>query len=130
MTEYNFSDSFLATLPLPLLVVKEQVDDLNHPIVYINNCFKNVIGWDLNEIHDKNSWWLKAYPDPSYQNVVVRQWELAVESANQQNDSTVTMEVNIQTKFNEEQRFKVYSELKCSLIDGHYVVIFEPKRKI
>lgn len=130
MIDYDFSDTFLTMLPLPLLVVKEHSDDLNHPIVYLNNCFKNVIGWDLSEIPDKNSWWHKAYPDPSYQNVVIRQWELAVEIANQQSESTVIMEVNIQTKFNGERRFKVYTELKCSLISGHYVVIFEPKRKV
>jgi hypothetical protein len=130
MTVYDFSESFLATLPLPLLVVKAIEDDLNHPIVYVNKQFKYIIRWDLQEIPDKNAWWHKAYPDPSYQNVVIRQWELAVEVADQQNDSSIVMEVNIQTKSNSELRFKVHSERKCSLIDGHYVVIFEPQRKM
>ncbi|MFT4939315.1 MAG: hypothetical protein ACI88A_002355 [Paraglaciecola sp.] len=129
MSETSFSDSFLALLPLPLVVVKEVKDDLNHPLVYINNRFKEIIGWELNEIPDKNTWWLKAYPDPSYQKVVVRQWELAVEVANHDGVSIVMMEVNIQTKTNGEQRFKVYSERKSSFIDGHYVVIFEPQRR-
>ncbi|MBA6352590.1 MULTISPECIES: PAS domain-containing protein [unclassified Colwellia] len=112
-------------LPLPIMVVELNKEALNHTIVYLNQSFTNIIGWDLTDIPDKNHWWQKAYPDPHYQKVVESLWELSMESIDAEKDSFVTVTVNIQTKAHGVKRFKVYTELKSALMDGYYVVAFE-----
>ena len=112
-------------LPLPILVVELDEDNLNHTLIYLNNSFANIIGWSLAEIPDKDHWWQKAYPDPNYQKVVESLWELGMESIDSKNDKFVTVTVNIMTKSNGVKRFKVHTELKSALVDGYYVVTFE-----
>jgi len=118
--------TFFDMLPLPIAIVEHAEDTLNHAIVYLNNSFKNIIGWSLEEVPDKEQWWQKAYPDPHYQKVVENLWELSMESIEENNDSFVLVTVNIVTKHNGTKRFKVYTELKTVLMDGYYVVAFEP----
>ena len=116
---------FFDMLPLPIIVVKHSEETLNHPLVYLNNSFNNLIGWSLKEIPDKEQWWQKAYPDPHYQKVVESLWEMSMESLDSDNNSFVIITVNIMTKHNGVKRFKVYTELKSALMDGYYVVAFE-----
>ncbi|MFT6249840.1 MAG: hypothetical protein ACJAWQ_002764 [Paraglaciecola sp.] len=116
---------FLDMLPLPILVVEKTEQTLNHPVVYLNLNFSKIIGWNLDEIPDKEHWWRTAYPDPQYQKVVERLWEISIESKNLDNDNLVLMTVNIMTKNNGIKRFKVYTEMESALLDGYYVVAFE-----
>jgi len=120
---------FLDMLPLPIIVVEIVEDTLNHPLVYLNASFSKVIGWDLKEIPDKEHWWQTAYPDPQYQKVVQRLWDLSVESKGTNNDNFVIMTVNVMTKHNGNKRFKVYTELESALLEGYYVVAFEETSK-
>jgi len=117
--------SFLNMLPLPLVIVKHCDDTLNFPIVFANDRFKEVIGWELSEIPDKDAWWQKAYPSSSYQKVVQNQWELIMESVDPHSESSVVMTVNIRTKHKGTKRFNVYSEISFGLLPGHYAVAFE-----
>lgn len=116
---------FFDMLPLPIVVVKNVAETLNHPLVYVNSSFRKIIGWSLEEIPDKEHWWKTAYPDPQYQKVVERLWEVGVESSGDDNDNFVLVTVNIMTKHQGTKRFKVYTELESALLDGHYVVAFE-----
>lgn len=112
-------------LPLPILVVEHSEKTLNHSLVYLNPSFDKIIGWSLDEVPDKEHWWQTAYPDPQYQKVVERLWEISMESKGANNDNFVIMTVNIMTKHNGIKRFKVYTELESALLDGYYVVAFE-----
>ena len=112
-------------LPVPTLVIELKKECLNHNIIYSNNAFNNIIGWSLEEIPDKDHWWQKAYPDPTYQKIIENQWELIMETIDPNNDSFVTMTINIMTKYNGVKRFKVNTELKSALVDGYYAVTFE-----
>lgn len=116
---------FFDILPLPIVVVKFVEGTLNHPFVYLNASFRQIIGWNLTEIPDKAHWWQRAYPDPQYQNVVERLWEISMESKDSDNDNFVIMSANIMTKHNGMKRFKIYTELKSALLEGYYVVAFE-----
>jgi len=119
---------FFDMLPIPLVVVENVEDTLNHPLVYLNASFSQIIGWNLEEIPDKEHWWQRAYPDPQYQKVVERLWEISMEPKGSNNDNFVIMTVNVMTKHNGIKRFKVYTELKSALMDGYYVVAFEETR--
>jgi len=112
-------------LPVPILIVEHKEESLNHNIIYSNSAFSSIIGWSLEEIPDKAHWWQKAYPDPSYKKVVESIWELNMETIDPNNDSFVTITVNITTKCNGVKRFKVNTELKSALLDGYYVITFE-----
>jgi PAS domain S-box-containing protein len=41
---------------------------------YINPKFKDLFGYDLNEIHNGRDWFRKAYPDPTYRHQVISTW--------------------------------------------------------
>ncbi|WP_339724439.1 hypothetical protein [uncultured Paraglaciecola sp.] len=116
---------FFDMLPLPIVVVKLVEETLNHPFVYLNASFSEIIGWNLEDIPDKESWWVTAYPDPQYQEVVTRIWEISMESKGTDEDNFVTMNANVMTKHNGTKRFKIYTELKSALLEGYYVVAFE-----
>ncbi len=112
-------------LPQPIIVVEDNQETLNHNFVYLNQSFKEIIGWTLKEIPDKEHWWKTAYPDPKYQKVVETLWEIEMESIDLDSDNFVTITVNIMTKHNGMMRFEVKTELKSSVMDGYYAVIFE-----
>jgi len=116
---------FFDMLPLPILVVEAIEGTLNHPLVYVNPSFNKIIGWNLEEIPDKDHWWQTAYPDPQYQKVVERLWEMGMESRGSGEDNFVLVTVNIMTKHNGVKRFKVYTEIESALLEGYYVVAFE-----
>lgn len=109
----------------PVLVVEYNQDSLNHKLVYQNNSFKNIIGWSLSEIPDKEHWWKKAYPDAQYQKVVENLWEIEMESIDLDADEFVIITVNIMTKHHNMKRFDVKTELKSSVTKGYYAVIFD-----
>jgi PAS domain-containing protein len=112
-------------LPQPIIVVEHSPDTLNHNLVYLNKSFKEVIGWTLEEIPDKEHWWKTAYPDPKYQRVVESLWEIEMESIDLNSDNFVIVTVNVMTKHNGVMRFKVKTELKSNIIQGYYAVSFE-----
>ncbi len=118
---------FLDILPLPIIVVELNENNHNHNnnIIYLNPSFSNIIGWSLQEIPDNDHWWHKAFPDPSYQRVVESIWELSMESIDSDNDSFVTITVNIMTKYHGVKRFNVHTEIKSALADGYYVITLE-----
>ncbi|WP_299080593.1 hypothetical protein [uncultured Paraglaciecola sp.] len=116
---------FFDMLPIPIIVVENVEDSLNHPIVYINPSFTEVIGWNILDIPDKEHWWKAAYPDPQYQKVVERLWEISMESSGLGNNNFVIVTVNIMTKHQGIKRFKVYTEHRSGLLEGYYVVAFE-----
>lgn len=103
---------------------KVLTDSLNHPVVFVNPRFEEILGYTLKDIPDKNTWWKTAYPDPAYQKVVEAQWELLFQEALEQGKSYVSLEVDIQTKRNGIKRFKVYAEVESETLPEHYVVIF------
>lgn len=116
---------FFNMLPLPIAIVKHIDDSLNHPLVFINDKFIKELGWTLEDIPDKQSWWQKAYPDADYQHVVERQWELQMNMALESKEGFVFLDVNIMSKTGQEKRYKVYTEINSQLIPGYYVVAFE-----
>lgn len=116
---------FFDLLPLPIVIVETSGEPLSQPLVYLNPSFTELIGWSLEEVPNKEQWWKVAYPDPQYQKVVERLWEMNVETLGSEKDNFVIMSVNIMTKHRGMKRFKVYTELRSALLEGFHVVAFE-----
>lgn len=125
MENKGIPDMFFNMLPIPIAVTKELPNDLNFPLVFLNQAFTLIIGWDLSDIPDKNTWWKTVYPDENYAKVIERQWELAVLSAQETGEGFISIEVNLQTKYNGVKRFKVYTQINSMLLPGYYVVGFQ-----
>ncbi|KXI28462.1 PAS domain-containing protein [Paraglaciecola hydrolytica] len=117
---------FFNMLPTPIVVLHNSQPSLNHPFVFINQRFVDVIGWTLEDIPDKDHWWVTVYPNEDYQKVVARQWELEMLSAQETGKNFVTMQVNITTKHKGVRRFNVFTQFDFVLIPDHYIVVFEP----
>ena len=124
MNEAVIPRDYLNQLPIGALVVKSAPDTLNHKTVFVNRQFEKDLGWLIEDIPDKEAWWLKAYPEEHYRQVVARQWELCIESFDELESDYVSMDVNICSKANQTVRCRVFTELKDSMIPGHYVVMF------
>jgi PAS domain S-box-containing protein len=41
---------------------------------YVNSKFKELFGYDLNDVPDGKTWFRKAYPDPAYRHQVISTW--------------------------------------------------------
>jgi two-component system cell cycle sensor histidine kinase/response regulator CckA len=48
--------------------------DKNSAFRYINSKFKELFGYDLNDVPDGKTWFRKAYPDPTYRYNVISTW--------------------------------------------------------
>lgn len=116
---------FFDMVPIPILVADVTDDPFEQNLVYLNPSFAEKIGWSIEEIPNKEKWWKTAYPDPQYQKVVERLWEVNVDAQSSGEENFVIMSVNIMTKHRGTKRFKVYTELQSSLLEGYHVVAFE-----
>ena len=48
--------------------------DKDDVLAYVNPKFKEMFGYDLNDIPDGKTWFKKAYPDPEYRHNVIATW--------------------------------------------------------
>ena len=48
---------------------------------YINPKFRELFGYDLNDVPDGRTWFRKAYPDPTYRHNVISTWVNALDSS-------------------------------------------------
>jgi hypothetical protein len=124
MAKEAIPKTFFNMIPTPIAVTKPREGELNSSLVFANKAFFDEFGWQLNEIPDKQAWWEKAYPDEDYRKVVVRQWELAISTARENNEGFVSIELNIMTKLKGQKRFNVYTHIGSQLISGYHVVGF------
>lgn len=50
-------------------------------VLYFNRAFHQLVGYDLEDIPDQESWWARAYPDPEYRTWVLDTWSRAYQEA-------------------------------------------------
>jgi PAS domain S-box-containing protein len=53
----------------------------NGEFQYINPKFKEMFGYDLDEVPNGNQWFHRAYPDPAYRHEVIRSWVADIHAA-------------------------------------------------
>lgn len=115
---------FIQCLPLPALVAKHTKHSrVNHPTLLVNQQFSNELGYVHSDIPDKHSWWQKVYPDPLYQQVVQRQWELEEELAEREGRQFIRLDVNLTFKNGREKRYRVLSS-PCPGLPDYIQVLF------
>lgn len=64
-------NKFLELAPFPVAIV-----GANGNPTYLNDTFTLILGYTLEDLPDQQSWLEKAYPDKTYQEKVVQDWDL------------------------------------------------------
>jgi len=80
----------IESIPLPVTYVNNLGE-----IVFRNDRFREVIGYTHEEVPTVNEWWVKAYPDETYRQWVIQNWESAVKNATETNADIEPIEYNI-----------------------------------
>jgi len=76
--------------------------------VYINRAFQSQVGYFIDEMPDKPSWFEKAYPDPVYRKQVMESWDDALISALKSDDPTIHVTSKIYCADGVYRWFEVY----------------------
>ncbi len=105
-------------LPYPFIIAEDFGDE--HLNTYLNEKFLQEIGYTLDEIPTIESWYAKAYPDESYRNQVISNWNQAEIEAWQQEKIFVRMKSQVTCK----KGNKRWYEIKASVINKIHVVAF------
>jgi signal transduction histidine kinase len=105
-------------LPYPLLV-SEEIGEHYHNL-FLNKKFLEEIGYTVDEIPTKESWFEKAYPDEEYRREVIAEWVGKEIEASQNGEDFVRMTAHVNCKDN----IKRWYEIKASAINNFNFVAF------
>ena len=78
------------SIPLPVTYVNSWGE-----IVFRNDRFRQVMGYTYEEVPTVKEWWVKAYPDETYRQWSIQNWESAVKNATDTNTDIEPIEYNI-----------------------------------
>jgi len=83
----------LESIPLPVAYSNEDAE-----IVFRNERFLQVIGYTQDEVPTVNEWWEKAYPDESYRNWAIQNWNNSITQAIENGTDIESQEYRITCK--------------------------------
>jgi signal transduction histidine kinase len=94
MKDLSDSNAFFKTIDQVVtpIIIEANTTDTN-TIRYFNKAFTDEIGYNANEITDREKWWNAAYPEPAYRTEVVSAWnsmEVAAVNQDEQHISLVS----------------------------------------
>ncbi len=105
----------IESIPLPVTYVSNEGE-----ILFRNERFIQIIGYTQQEVPTVNEWWLKAYPDEKYRELVIFNWESALEQAKKTNTDILPKEYRVTCK-DGVQRIFVVSGI---IIDDNLLITF------
>jgi len=105
-------------LPYPFIIA-EVIENVHHN-TYLNEKFLEEIGYSLEEIPTIEAWYEKAYPEPSYMNKVITDWDNEQLLAEQKGKVFVKNKSLVTCK----NGTKRWYEVKASVINKIHVVAF------
>jgi PAS domain S-box-containing protein len=83
----------IESIPLPVTYINSLGE-----IAFRNDRFMQVMGYSYEEVPTVNEWWGKAYPDETYRQWVIQNWESVVKNATKTNTDIEPAEYNITCK--------------------------------
>jgi signal transduction histidine kinase len=105
-------------LPYPFIIA--EVINGVHQNTFINESFKNDIGYSLDEIPTIEAWYAHAYPDIDYRNQVINNWNLEEVLTLKTGNVFVRKKSQITCK----KGTKKWYEIKASVVNDLHVVAF------
>lgn len=108
----------LNLLPYPFLLSERRQGTQQN--IFVNQRFRDELGYSCEEIPTINDWFDHAYPDPEYRYQLFERWNELIEKAKVDGTDSVAMQARIQTKH---AGFTWY-EVKASLLGRINFVVF------
>jgi K+-sensing histidine kinase KdpD len=105
-------------LPYPFIIA-EVINGI-HFNTFLNEKFKEEIGYTLEEIPTIQTWYEHAYPESSYRELVIKSWD--VEEINSKQEGKVFVRKKSQVTCKNGK--KKWYEIKASVVDKLHVVAF------
>ena len=96
-------------LPYPFLVAEFR--NGTHTNIFVNQKFKDEIGYTIAEIPTIEDWFDKAYPDPHYREEVIKTWGMRYRVAQRKKDNSVAMTAAIHTRDMGDKWYEVKSSV-------------------
>ncbi len=106
---------FINNAHIPVVMVR-----MNGAIEFVNDKFKDLCGYTLQDIPTIDQWFSKAYPDKKLREVINRSWETKLENAIK-NDTAVTFKERTITCKDGSKRDVIFT---YTLIDDRIVITF------
>ncbi len=101
-------------------------------ITFLNQGFKDTIGYTHDEIPVLEAWWQRAYPDESYRQYILDTWQKRLDEALRTHTPFKPMEADIHCKDGQVRTFLASATLFANSLDGLHLVslidITEQKR--
>ncbi len=79
--------------PIPMVLYNESEN-----YYFFNNKFHETFGYSSEDVPSINEWWLLAYPDDQYRELVKKRWYIAVDEAIHNRSSIVPQEAEVTCK--------------------------------
>ena len=132
----NFQRYFFHSLdliPVPVLVSAPELDavsgqEMNRRHLHLNKAFVEELGYQLADVPDMHSWFVRAYPQSEHRQYLLQQWHQAVQQALASGEDRVQMPGLITCADGQQRWFEVRAQLKtypqlpqASLPDWHIV---------
>jgi diguanylate cyclase (GGDEF)-like protein/PAS domain S-box-containing protein len=72
-------------------------DDQQH-ITFLNAAFTRIFGYSKEDIPTLDDWWPRAYPDPTYRQWAITNWQAHLDAAHQTDTAFEPLELNVSCK--------------------------------
>lgn len=128
MNDDNLSQLFdlLDTLPNPVTLNERAYDEngeLFDKIIYVNKSFLKTIGYTTEDIPDDRVWFLKAYPQESYQHYIATEWFKAIAKAKEENSDLKGFPAKVRCKDGEDRWFSITTQIDHPISDKYRTII-------
>jgi diguanylate cyclase (GGDEF)-like protein len=75
-------------------------------VQFVNSGFKQMFGYDLDQLEDVDDWWRLAYPDPDYRAMARRKWEDEIAAARHENREMTPFDLDVRTADGDTRRIQ------------------------
>ncbi|MDH6266747.1 diguanylate cyclase (GGDEF)-like protein [Rhizobium sp. SG_E_25_P2] len=75
-------------------------------VQFVNSGFKQMFGYDLDQLEDVDDWWRLAYPDPDYRAMARQKWEDEIAAARRENREMTPFDLDVKTADGETRRIQ------------------------
>ncbi len=111
--------SIIDISPVPMAL-----SDKHHHITFLNPAFEHIFGYNTNDLHTIDDWWLKTCPDSTYRKTAQALWQAALEKAALNKKAIAPIEFNVTCKSGEIKTILVSAAAIEKTFNSIYLVVF------
>ncbi|MDD1609366.1 MAG: PAS domain S-box protein [Methylococcaceae bacterium] len=111
--------SIIDISPVPMAL-----SDKHHNITFLNPAFEHIFGYNTNDLHTIDDWWLKTCPDLTYRQAAQSVWQAALEKASLHRKAIAPIEFNATCKSGKIKTILVSAAAIEKTFNSIYLVVF------